>query len=174
MIFLRIGNGQSLISLPQPHTIYHTSRQGPWLIRRWGSKTEHIVVGGTPTEAMPRSEYEVSGLMLPFGSIGFIVSWHPETNRADEFVVFSTIEGSSFRYRELAISMNREAITVEGFDQVWRLDVRYDPVDQARIAHVEVPLELSLRIPSLDHLREELRRRWCGDGRSERESGGRW
>jgi hypothetical protein len=163
MLFLRIGNAENLLALSQPHSLYGDSRNGPWMLRRWGSRTDQIVVGGVAAQSLPQREYGTAGIILPVGSVGVVVSWDRSVNRADEFMIFSTIEGSSFLYKDIVVAMNRETVRVTGYKQEWCFDVKYDPSDQTRLSHIEAPVSFPPRLPSLDHLRVAMQRNMFSD-----------
>jgi len=174
MIFLRIGNAQKLLVLAQPHMLHGDPTVGPWFIRRWGSRTEHLVVGGTPADALVQREFGSAWIIAPLGSVGVVVTWDHPRNRADEFLIVSTLEGTSFCYHELIVTMSREEVKIKGFNQEWRFEVWRDPGDPTRINHFEPPGSAPLRIPSLDHLRVEMERQWLKGFIDGRGSGRLW
>lgn len=174
MIFLRIGNGQNLLVLQGPHDVIGNPNEGCWAIKRWGSEIGALVIGGVASDTLPSREYESAGIIPPLGTIGVIVSWNKEKSRADETLLLSTIERTSFRYKDIVVSMDREAVRVSGFKQEWHFEVGYSQTVPAQVSHFFSPNGIVEPLRSLDHVRVSMQRRMFGDFIDRRGSGTLW
>lgn len=174
MLFLRIGNGQNLLVLHGPHDVVGNPNQGCWAIKRWGSAINGLVIGGVAAETLPRREYGAAGIIPPIGTIGVVVAWNKEKNRPEEILLLSTIERTSFYYKDLVFSMERDVVRVAGFKQEWLFEVGYDQSAPSRISHFFSPAGVVEPIRTLEDLRVSMQRRMFGDFIDRRGSGTLW
>lgn len=174
MFFIRVGNGETLMALRGPYDIVGDLRSNTWALQQWDSAVRGLTIGGVAADSLPRRERTESGIIPAPGCIGLIVRWDYTRQWVNEVLLLSTVEATSFYYKELVVSMEFGRIRIAGFKQEIEVGVTHNPTDRRKVAGLDIPITLDQRTPSLEDLREELWQRSVRPFIDKRGSGKLW